>query len=215
MGGEGTQRLFDALLVSDIRVDLFEHGQLRAVQRRDMKAGLAHQRQQPDRFQRDGFAAGVRSRDDQKIERVAETDINRNHFVFVDQRMTRTSKDDPPLRVKNRRGRVHIHRELRPRENKIEFDQIIHIPLDLFAVDRGFLRELRENFLDLACLFDLQRADVIVQTHDRHRLDENRRAGRGLIMDHAGDLRAVLGLDRKAVSPVADCNHCVLKIIPH
>ena len=42
MGGEGTKRLFNALLISDICVYLMENRKLRAVKGRNMKSGLTH-----------------------------------------------------------------------------------------------------------------------------------------------------------------------------
>ena len=42
MGREGTEALLDTLLIPDICVNVMEHGQFRAIQRRDVKPGLAH-----------------------------------------------------------------------------------------------------------------------------------------------------------------------------
>ena len=43
MRREGTQALLNALLISDICIDLFKHCQFRTVSGRDVKAGLSHQ----------------------------------------------------------------------------------------------------------------------------------------------------------------------------
>ena len=59
MRGERTQRLLDALLVSDICVHLMENGQFRAVIGRNMKPCLSHQGKKSYRFQGNRFTAGV------------------------------------------------------------------------------------------------------------------------------------------------------------
>ena len=42
--------LFNALLISDIRVDLVKNGQFRTVGGGNVKTGLSHQGKKPDRF---------------------------------------------------------------------------------------------------------------------------------------------------------------------
>ena len=43
---KGGKRLFDGLLVADVRENIIKNSQLRAVFRRDLQAGLRHQRKQ-------------------------------------------------------------------------------------------------------------------------------------------------------------------------
>ena len=43
VGGEGTQRMLDALLITDIGVNLVENGKGGSVECRNVKSGLAHQ----------------------------------------------------------------------------------------------------------------------------------------------------------------------------
>ena len=75
MPGEGGQALLDGLLVANIGEHLPKHRQLRPQIRRDLQARLRHQRQQPDRFQRDRLAARVRAGDNQRREVLAHPQI--------------------------------------------------------------------------------------------------------------------------------------------
>ncbi len=68
VAAEGAERLLDGLLVADVGPDGFEAGQLGAALGRDVQARLRHERQQPDGFERDGFAAGVWAGDDQRAD---------------------------------------------------------------------------------------------------------------------------------------------------
>ena len=61
---ERAERLLDGLLIADIGIDRVEARQLRAALRRDMQSALRHQGEQPNRFQRNGFPARVRTGDD-------------------------------------------------------------------------------------------------------------------------------------------------------
>ena len=50
MGREGTEALLDTLLIPDICINVMEYGQFGAVQRRDVKPRLAHQRKEANRL---------------------------------------------------------------------------------------------------------------------------------------------------------------------
>ena len=50
MGGEGTERLLDTLLVSDIRIDFLKNRQFGTVKCRNVKTCLSHQGKKTDRF---------------------------------------------------------------------------------------------------------------------------------------------------------------------
>ena len=51
MGRKCTQALFNALFISDIRIDFMEYRKFRAVKGGYMKTGLPHQSKQTDCFQ--------------------------------------------------------------------------------------------------------------------------------------------------------------------
>ena len=50
MGGEGTETLLDALLVTDIGKDFRKDRKLTSIQSRNMKSGLSHEGKQSDGF---------------------------------------------------------------------------------------------------------------------------------------------------------------------
>jgi hypothetical protein len=84
---EGAERLLDALLVADVGVDAVEDAQHGFGGRRDVQPGLGHQRQQADRLERDGLAAGVRPGDDQRVGFLVQFDVYRHDACRIEQRM--------------------------------------------------------------------------------------------------------------------------------
>ena len=73
------ERLCSMLCSSPISAKTaLEDGQLGARLGRDEQAGLRHQRQQPDRLERHGLAAGVRAGDQQHLELVAQHHVDRH-----------------------------------------------------------------------------------------------------------------------------------------
>ena len=110
MRGEGTQGLFNALLISDISINLAEKCKFGTIQRRDMETRLSHQGKKTYGFQRNGFTTGVWSGDNQEVKIIPETDVNRNGFFLIDQWMTGLCEaDDPAFCVENRFTGVHVH----------------------------------------------------------------------------------------------------------
>ena len=57
--------------------------------------------------------------------------------------------------------------------------------------------------MDLLLLLQLQLAPGVVQLHDRQRLDEERGAGGGHVVDDAPDAALEVGLERDHVAPLA------------
>ena len=191
MGREGTQRLFNALLVSDIRIDFIKDGKRAAVQSRNVKAGLSHQREQTYGLQRNGFTAGVRSRDDQQVKILAQGNVDGNDLLFVNQRMAGFSQMDFPFRIEDRLIGVLFHGERSAGENEIQGHHIFQIIAQGFQMFGNLLAQFGENDLDLFFLLQLQFADIIVQFYDSHRLDEDGGAGGRLVVDHARNLAFV------------------------
>ena len=75
--------------------------QFTAVQSRDMKPGLSHQGKKPDCLEGYGLTAGVWTGDDKKIKGIAETDIDRDNFFLVDQRVAGFLEVDASFVVKD------------------------------------------------------------------------------------------------------------------
>ena len=79
VAGERRERLRDRLLVADVGEDVAQHRQAAPGIGRDVQAGLVHERQEPERSQRDGLAARVGPGDDQRPEVAPELDVDRHH----------------------------------------------------------------------------------------------------------------------------------------
>ena len=77
VGGERGEILLDGLIVADVGEDGIEDGQVGAVSG-DWDTGLRHQREQAQRFQGHGFAAGVGAGDDELAAVVFEFDGDGN-----------------------------------------------------------------------------------------------------------------------------------------
>ena len=80
----------NALLVADVGHHATEDRQARSICGRHPQPRLVHQRQEPERLERDCLAARVRTRDDQRpiAEAIAEAQVDRNRRG-AEQRMAR------------------------------------------------------------------------------------------------------------------------------
>ena len=87
MRRESRERLLYRLFVADVREDFAEHGKSASVARRNHKSAHRHEREKTDSLYRDGLAARVGTRYNERIEVRAEPYINGDYFVFVNERM--------------------------------------------------------------------------------------------------------------------------------
>ena len=106
MGGEGTETLLNALLVSDIGKDFRKDRKLTSIQSRNMKSGLSHEGKKTDGFQTYGFTTGIRTGDDQKVKILTEMNIDGNDLFRRKQRMASLADVNIMIRIKNRLGCV-------------------------------------------------------------------------------------------------------------
>ena len=214
MRGEGGERLLDALLVADIRVNMLEQADLRLLVCRDVQAGSRHQAQKPQRLERHGFAARVWAGDDQRVVVVADGDVDRHGLVLVEQRVPRAQQAAAARALhEHRRRGVHLKRQLGAREDEVERDERVVILLDCIFIQCDLVRQLSQNALDLGLLAALEHLDLVVDLHDLLWLDEHGRAGGRGIVHEARDVAAVLGLDRHNVTPVALGDDGLLQIL--
>lgn len=178
-----------------------------------MKSGLSHQREESDRFHRDRLTACVRTGDNDYAVLPAEGDGYRDDLLSVEQRVSRADEADAPVAGYPRLRAVHSERQLALREDERELGYIAVIEreggLDISA-RRG---QLREYALDLGLFLDFEHTELVVRLDDRHRLDEERRAGRGGVMDKSFHLVSVLDLDRDDIASVSHCDNVFLKIL--
>ena len=85
-----------------------------------MQSGHAHQREEADGFERDCFAAGIRTCHDNHVIPVSDFEINRNHLFRVDQRMPALPDPDNMICVQNRPHRILRKRQRGFREDEVE-----------------------------------------------------------------------------------------------
>ena len=176
-----------------------------------MESGESHNLQKSDGLQADRLSAGVRSRDHQLVKVFPQPDVDRNDPPAVNQRMACPANVHDPLFIKIRLCGVHFLGKDSPRKDEVQLRQNLNIGNESVALLRRLFAELLEDLLDLLLLLRLECPDIVVQLHDRHRLDENRLTGRTLVVDHARNLGAVLRPDREAVSAVPLGDDRVLK----
>ena len=86
---ECAERLLDGLFIADIGIDRVEEGQFRTALRGDVQSALRHEREQADRFERNRFAAGIRTRNDNRTCAGFRINVDRHNRVGIKQRMAR------------------------------------------------------------------------------------------------------------------------------
>jgi len=89
MRREGGQALLDGLFITDINKHGFEKGERGPRICRDVHSRLRHQQEQSSGLERDRFAAGVGTRENQDVRFGIEHDIHGDHFLRVEQGMAR------------------------------------------------------------------------------------------------------------------------------
>ena len=177
-----------------------------------MQSRLPHQLQKPERFQGYGFAAGVGTGHDQLVEIFPEPKVDRHDFLLIKERVACFFQHDFALRVENRRGGIHVACERGLCKDKIQVRKDGEVSLqfrDMISCER---REIRKNHLDFLLLVDFVLPKLVVEADHAHRLDEDRGAGAGFIVNHARYRRAVLGFYGNAVAAVPHCDDVVPKI---
>ena len=137
MGRERTEALFDTLLVSDVRIDVFEYGKLGAVKRRNVEPRLAHECEESYCLEGNGLAAGIRSGNDQEIESVSQSDRDRYDFLLLQKRMPSFPDMNTPFCVEQRHRGIHIQREASSCEDEVQFTKYAVVGTDLFDVFCG------------------------------------------------------------------------------
>ncbi len=71
---------------------------------------------------------------------------------------------------------------------------------DVVALLGDELRDIAGDACDLLALLDQEIGEVVVQLDGRHRLDEERGAGAGALVEDAGNRIAMVAADRDAVA---------------
>ena len=210
--GEGGQALFDALFISDIRINLLEYGKLTGRKCRNMQPALGHHGQQTCGFQCYGLTARIWPGNHQGgIFRSSHCHIDWNHFLFLNQRMTCLLQIHQTAFIHSRCIGFHHYREFPLGKVEIHLCQqllVVHQIMEVFCNRTG---QFGQNPFDFCFFCQLQLTELIVQVHDNLRFDEDGRSGVGLVMDNAGDSAPVFGLDRHYIPAVTHGNDGILQ----
>ena len=203
---ESGQILFNALLIADVRQHPLVDRNGTLVRRRDVETALGHQRQQAKGLEGDGLAAGIGASDDQCIKGVSQLDVNGHRLLRVQQRMAGLAEVDGAVPPDLRPDGVHFIGELAPGKDQVQVHQGVIVPLNVLPVGRHIGGQLRQDALDLLLFLGLQLNIFVVGLNDADRLDEQRGAGGGNVVDQARHIALVLCLDRhhKTAVPLGD-----------
>ncbi len=177
-----------------------------------MKTGHTHQLEETDRFHRYGFAAGVGACDDDHVVVLTDCQIDGNDLLGIDQWMPTTVDADHMILVEGRADRFLLHGELRPGENKVQLRHIRAVVPQRHQMIGQQCGQRCQNLVLFLFLLKFQFADMVAHLHDGGRLDEQGRAGGGLVMHDAANLCLVFALDRQAIAVVTHGYHRILQI---
>ena len=120
VGRECRQALLYALLIADVGVDFIEQRDAAPVRCRNMETGQGHQCEQTGRLERNCLSTGIGTCDDQQIELLSDTDIDRHDLLLADQRMSGFLDFDDPLAVDERLRSVLLNGQTCPRKYEVE-----------------------------------------------------------------------------------------------
>ena len=179
-----------------------------------MQAARRHEAEQTEGFERNRLAAGVRAGDHKGVVLAADSDVDGDRLVLVEQRMAGAEQTDAAAAFEqHRRGRVHCKGQLRAGENEVQFGQRIVVLLDGTLVHRHLSGERGKDSFDFGLLAALKDLDLVVDLDDLLRLDKDGRAGGRGIVHESGNVAAVLGLDRDNEAAVSLGDDGFLKVL--
>ena len=108
--------------------------------------------------------------------------------------------------------RIHVFSQLCLGKRKVKIGQHGKILLQDVLLSADLLRQVAQDAFHLVLLREDELFDVIVELHDGHRLDEERRACRRLIVNDAWKKAAILRLDGNDVALITQCHDGLLEI---
>ena len=205
------QRLLDRLLVADVGEHMVEHRQFALLARRNHQPARGHQRQQADGFQRDGFAAGVRAGNHQRVERCAQFQRDGHRRFRPEQRVARPVQPNPPAVVHFGDAGAHLVPQMRLGEDHIQRHRVVVSGDNRVGERPHQLRQFRQNPVNFLFFLALQDSDGVVGLHHAGRLHEQRRAAGGRVVHQPRHVAAAFRLHRHHIPPVAHGHDGVLQ----
>ena len=208
------KRLLYALVVADIDEHAVAHGNGRTLVGGNVQSRLRHEREKPERFERNGLAAGVRTGDYHRVIAAAERNVHRHDLILGYERVTRADKLDGPFGPRRDARLRAVHFFGKPRTGKIkrQFVDIRNIVAEYRRALRGLGGKLGKYTLYLMLFLCLKLAYLVVRVNDRHGFDENRSPRCRRVVNKPLYVVFAFCADRHDISAVAYRDDAVLKI---
>ena len=146
--GERAQALLNALFIANIGKYLIKNSQLGMVKRRDMQPSLPHKRKQPQRFQRNSFAARIWTGNQKCCKILTQINVNRHNCFRVQDRVPCFLDIDIPPRIEQRLCAAHGKRKRRLGKNKIQLCQQFQIRFQRYGICCYHIGKRNQYFLD-------------------------------------------------------------------
>ena len=211
--GESRQRLLNTLLVSQIHLNVIVQADAGRLVARDMQPSLRHQGKQPQRLERHRLAAGVGTRDDQRIKILPQRQVNGHNLLLVNQRMACLHQIHLPPLGQVRRHALHARGQLPAGKRECEIVDVPVVQPDRIRRIADQRRQLGKDALHLALLPRLKQAYLVVGIHHCHRLNKYGRSGGGGVMDQSLDFILALRLDRNDIPPATHGHDVLLQVL--
>ena len=209
---EGGQRLLNALLITDIRVNVAEQTDRTLLIGRNMHAGGCHQAQQTQGLEADRLAAGIRSGDNQRVIVITQRNINGHGFFLVQQRMSCTNQIYLCGFTELRCTGIQLEGIICLGKNKIQLAQYIIICADGIRKTCHIRGQLCQDTFNFGFFLALQDFNLVVCVNHLRRFDKQRGTGGRNVMYHARNVAPVLTLDWNYIPPVTLGNQVFLQV---
>ena len=208
-GRERREILGDALLVPDHGDEARDQRQAASLRGRNVAPNLRHQHEEPEGFERDRLAAGVRAGHDEEGPLAAEFEIDRDDgpsriapALGQKERVARGAERHHS-RVQDGVRRVHPLGEPGARDDPVELAEVRDQALDLGQASPDGLAELGQEPRGLLLLLAGVVDQVVVGLDDAVRFEEHGLAALRAVVDDAAEAGARFGAHGDHVAPVA------------
>ena len=197
-----------------LRRHVVKDGQFRTVAGRNVESCLSHQGKKSDGFQRYRLTAGIGTGDDQQIECVSQRNGDRDHLLRIQQGMTAfPDVNASVLSLKTGRLAFMESSQASFGENEVQFGQdvVVRCGSPQYNLQCQYLRRASTpGSLPAPCRYNSFKSLFSFTTAmgSINRVEPVA----GLIVNHAGHLAAVFGLDRDTVAVTTHGDDGVLQI---
>ena len=207
---EGRKALLDALFIADIHKEFVKDTNLASFIRRDEEAALCHCAKQTSCFQSDRLTAGIGAGDDKGIIFFTKSNIDRNAFLGVDERMPRANQRERTVCPNCRLKGFHLKRKACFCKQNVDFQHSLVAVLELWFDGGDLSGKGDKDALDFLCFLCAILKDSCVCFHNSLRFNEDGRTGRRNIVDDTAYFTAILALDRNNIATITHRDNTLL-----